>query len=104
MDRWFTRPLCTISSVDQIKRSRAPQKPQRIGTQLNYFNEPLSLCSGSFTAHPRLRCRIRRPGHGRQHLRLFEHCSLFKNDESAEFPAKVCIFNLMFDIPTFQRP
>ena len=28
MARRFTRPLCTISSVHQIKRSRAPQKPQ----------------------------------------------------------------------------
>ena len=28
MARRFTRPLCTIPSVHQIKRSRAPQKPQ----------------------------------------------------------------------------
>ena len=40
MARRFTRPLCTISSVHQIKRSGAPQKPQRIRTQPNHFNEP----------------------------------------------------------------
>ena len=40
MARRFTRPLCTISSVDQIKRSRAPRKPKSIGTQPNHFNQP----------------------------------------------------------------
>ena len=40
MARRFARPLCTISSVHQIKRSGAPQKPQRIRTQPNHFNEP----------------------------------------------------------------